>query len=117
MRAVVIRETGDPDVLRVEDVEDPEPADGEVLIAVRAASINPIDWKYRRGFVETALPTVLGIDVSGVVATSRDDRVNEGDEVLGAVTSCGYAERGTARAATIAAKPDGISHQQAAARP
>src|ERR1700730_3797917 len=44
MRAVVMRETGDPDVLRVEDAERPEPGDGEVLIRIHAASVNPIDW-------------------------------------------------------------------------
>jgi len=117
MQAMVIHETGDPDVLRYEEADRPEPGDGEVLIRVHAASVNPIDWKYRRGFVEKPLPTVLGIDVSGVVATSRDGRFNEGDEVFGAVTSGGYAELATAPAATIAAKPDGISHEQAATIP
>src|SRR5947209_13274067 len=117
MMAVVIHETGDPDVLRVEDVEDPEPADGEVLIEVRAASINPIDWKYRRGFVEKPLPAVLGIDVSGVVETSRDDRFTKGDAAFGSVASGGYAELATAPAAKIAAKPDALSHEQAATIP
>lgn len=68
MQAVVMHETGDPDVLRYEDTDRPEPGDGEVLIRVDAASVNPVDWKYRRGFVNTPLPTVLGNDVSG---TSR----------------------------------------------
>src|SRR5439155_15358649 len=70
MRAIVMHETGDPDVLKYEEAERPEPADGEVLVRVHAASVNPIDWKYRRGFVPTDLPAVLGIDVSGTVEVS-----------------------------------------------
>ena len=48
MQAVVIHETGDPDVLRYEEIDRPEPAEGEVLIRARAASVNPADWKDRR---------------------------------------------------------------------
>ena len=65
MRAVVIHETGDPDVLRLEDVDRPEPGEGEVLIRVHAASINPIDTKYRRGIAEAPLPMILGSDSRG----------------------------------------------------
>jgi len=45
MRAVVMRQTGDPAVLRLEELERPEPGDGELLIRMHAASVNPIDWK------------------------------------------------------------------------
>ena len=47
MQAVVMHETGDPDVLRLEEAERPKPGDGQVLIRFRAASINAIEWKYR----------------------------------------------------------------------
>ena len=57
MQAVVIHETGGPEVLRSEEVEPPEPGDGEVLIRVHAASVNPVDWKHRRGMAEKQLPT------------------------------------------------------------
>ena len=68
MRAVLLRETGGPEVLRLEEIDRPEPAEGEVLIRVQAAaSINPIDWKYRRGLMPKQLPAVLGSDVSGTV--------------------------------------------------
>ena len=117
MRAVLMRETGGPDVLRIEDVERPEPGKGEVRIRVRAASVNAIDWKYRRGLVDKQLPAVLGNDVSGTVEASRAERFAEGDEVFGIVTSGGYAEFAIAPAATLAKKPGDVSHEQAAAIP
>jgi len=104
-------------VLRVEEVERPEPGDGEVLIRVKAASINPIDWKYRRGMMPKDLPAILGNDVSGVVEVSRAEGYAEGDEVFGISPNGGYAEFATAPAALIAKKPDGVSHEQAAALP
>jgi NADPH:quinone reductase-like Zn-dependent oxidoreductase len=106
MHAVVMHQTGDPEVLSYEEAERPEPDDGEVLIKVRAASVNPIDWKYRRGFVETELPAVLGQDVSGTVELSRAEAFVAGDEVFGFAASGGYAEFAVAPAAVIAKKPD-----------
>jgi NADPH:quinone reductase-like Zn-dependent oxidoreductase len=117
MRAVLLRETGEPDVLSLEEVERPEPGEGEVLIGVRAASINPIDWKYRRGLAEKELPAVLGNDVSGIVELSHATDYTEGDEVFGISPSGGYAEFATAPAALIAKKPAGVTHEQAAAIP
>jgi NADPH:quinone reductase-like Zn-dependent oxidoreductase len=117
MQAVLMHETGDPDVLRLDEAERSEPGDGEVLIRVRAASVNPMDWKYRRGYVDKELPAVLGIDVSGTVEASRAEAFSDGDEVFGVASSGGYAEFATASAATIAKKPAGVSHEQAAAIP
>jgi NADPH:quinone reductase-like Zn-dependent oxidoreductase len=117
MQAVVMHATGDPDVLRYEQTARPEPGEGEVLIRVHAASVNPIDWKYRRGLGSKPLPTVLGNDVSGTVEISRADGFTEGDEVFGISASGGYAEYSTASAAAIAKKPAGVSHEQAAAIP
>ena len=71
MQAVLMRQTGGPEVLSLEEVERPEPADGEVLIKVHAASVNPVDWKATRGFVPMQMPAVLGRDVSGTVEISR----------------------------------------------
>jgi NADPH:quinone reductase-like Zn-dependent oxidoreductase len=113
----VIHETGDRDVLRYEEAERPEPGDGEVLIKVRAASVNPIDWKYRRGLAGKELPAVLGNDVSGTVEVSRAEGFAEGDDVFGFAGSGGYAELATAPAAAIARKPPAVSHEQAAAIP
>jgi NADPH:quinone reductase-like Zn-dependent oxidoreductase len=117
MQAVVVRETGDPDVLRLEEVARPEPGDGEVLIRVFAASVNPVDWKYRRGFAPKPLPAVLGNDVSGVVEVSRAEGFAEGDEVFGLAASGGYAQFATSPAGIIAQKPAGVSHEQAAGIP
>ncbi len=117
MRAVVIHETGGPEVLSLEQVERPEPGEGEVLIAVKAASVNPIDWKIRRGVREIAMPKILGNDGSGVVEVSRAEGFVAGEEVFGIVPSGGYAQFATAGAGTIAKKPAGLSHAQAACLP
>ena len=117
MKAVVIHETGGPDVLRIEEVERPEPGDGEVLIRVRAASVNPVDWKYRRGIAEKQLPAVLGNDVSGTVEVSRAEGFSEGDDVFGFAATGGYAAFASSPGALLAKKPAGVSHEQAAAIP
>ena len=117
MHAVVIHETGSPDVLHYEETDRPEPGDGEVLIRVRAASVNPADWKARRGLIEMPLPAVLGYDVSGAVEVSRSATFAEGDEVFGRTANGGYAEFATASAAAITRKPAEVSHEQAAAIP
>jgi len=117
MQAVVMRQTGDPSVLRLEDVARPEPSDGEVLIRVRAASVNPIDWKLRKGLMPKQLPAVLGSDVSGVIEASRADGFSAGDDVFGFAASGAYAELATASADMIARRPAGLSDAQAAAIP
>jgi NADPH:quinone reductase-like Zn-dependent oxidoreductase len=110
-----MHETGEPDVLRQEEIDRPEPGDGRVLIRVRATSVNPMDWKYRRGLVDKQLPAVLGHDVSGTVEVSRAEGFGEGDAVFGLAISGAYAEFATA--ARIVEKPAGVSHEQAAGIP
>src|SRR5690348_11678743 len=100
MHAVVIHESGGPEVLHYEEADRPEPGDGEVLIRVRAASVNPTDWKRRRQVADEELPAVLGHDVSGTVEVSRAEDFAEGDEVFGIAASGGYAE--------FAATPSGV---------
>lgn len=116
MQVVRVHETGGPEVLKLEQAETPRPADGEVLVRVHAASVNPIDWKYRRGMTPKQLPAVLGSDVSGTVEVSRAEGLAEGDEVFGLATGA-YAELAVAAADRLAHKPSGISHEQAAAIP
>jgi NADPH:quinone reductase-like Zn-dependent oxidoreductase len=117
MRAAVLRQPGDPDVLMVEEVERPEPGDGEVLIKVRAAAVNPIDWKYRRGIYAKTLPAVLGSDISGTIEISRADDFAVGEDVFGFASTGAYAELATSSPGLIAGKPAGLSHEQAAALP
>jgi NADPH:quinone reductase-like Zn-dependent oxidoreductase len=109
MRAVVMHETGGPEVLQLEDVDPPQPADGEVLVQLHAASVNPTDWKERRQTPPERLPRILGHDFSG---TSAD-----GDDVFGMLPSGAYAEYATASQGTMAEKPSGLSHERAAAIP
>jgi NADPH:quinone reductase-like Zn-dependent oxidoreductase len=117
MQAVLVHETGSPDVLHYEEAARPEPAEGQVLIKVHAASVNPTDWKARRGMSETRLPAVLGRDVSGTVELSRAGGFANGDDVFGYVAGGGYAEFAIASDAAIARKPAGLSYEQAAALP
>jgi NADPH:quinone reductase-like Zn-dependent oxidoreductase len=117
MRAVVMRETGEPDVLRLEETERPEPGEGEVLLKVHAISVNPIEWKIRRGLMPKELPVVLGSDVSGTIEVSRAKEFAEGDEAFGFAASGAYAEYATSPAAMLARKPGGVSREEAAAIP
>jgi NADPH:quinone reductase-like Zn-dependent oxidoreductase len=117
MHAVVMHETGDPGVLLYEETARPQPGEGEVLIRVRAASVNPIDWKYRRGYIPKDLPAILGNDVSGTVELSRAEEFSAGDEVFGIAAGGAYTEFASTPSALIAIKPAAISHEQAAAIP
>jgi NADPH:quinone reductase-like Zn-dependent oxidoreductase len=116
MQVVKVHQTGGPEVLTLEQDDPPQPGDGEVLIRVRAASINPIEWKQRRGMVAKELPAVLGSDVSGTVETSRSASFAEGEDVFG-LAAGSYTEMTVAHESRIARKPAGISHEQAAAIP
>lgn len=117
MRAVVLHETGGPEVLRVEEVDTPEPGENELLVRVRVAAVNPIDWKIRRGIRPRDLPVVLGNDISGTVQRSRAEGFAEGDGVFGFASSGGYAEYALSPAGAVAKKPEGISDAQAASLP
>ena len=117
MQVVLLRQTGGPEVLSLEDAPPPEPAEDELLIRVRAASVNPIDWKYRRGLVPKQLPAVLGSDVSGSIDVSRAAGFAAGEDVFGFAASGAYAEFATTPAAMIAKKPAAVTHEQAAALP
>lgn len=126
MQAWLIRSYGDNSVLELGDVARPEPGPRDVLIAIRAASVNPIDWKMRDGKVRRILPfsfpAILGNDLSGVVV-ARGDQVSEfavGDEVYSRPDKrrigC-FAEFIAVRADEVARKPASLSHTEAASLP
>jgi NADPH:quinone reductase-like Zn-dependent oxidoreductase len=123
VRAVQFSDYGGPEVLRVAEVDEPHAGPGQIRIAVRAASINPIDWKRRSGMFagETPLeqPEILGNDASGVVDEVGDgvDGVAAGDEVFG-FTAGGHGSN--AEYAVLdrwAHKPAEVSFEEAAAWP
>ncbi|WP_327426124.1 MULTISPECIES: NADP-dependent oxidoreductase [unclassified Streptomyces] len=113
-RAVQFSEYGATDVLRVVDVPPLTAGPGQVRLAVRAAGVNPIDWKILHGYMSQVmpldLPGGLGSDVAGVV-----DQVGEGvtgfsvgDEVLGASITPSYAQSALADPAALVAKPASV---------
>ena len=71
MRAVQITQTGGPEQLRLVDVADPEPGEGEVTVRVAAAGVNFIDVYYRLGRYPAALPATLGVDGAGALDAQR----------------------------------------------
>jgi zinc-binding alcohol dehydrogenase/oxidoreductase len=84
VKAVRIHEDGGPDVLRYEEVEDPEPGPGEALVALRAASLNHLDLWVRKGLPSVPKPRILGADGAGVVAVlgAGVDGFAPGDRVV-----------------------------------
>src|SRR5215470_15801357 len=122
MRAVRAHAYGGVDVLKFEEAPRPQPSAGEVLIRARAASVNPIDWKFRAGylkdFVPLSFPFIPGRDVSGVVEAVGNAvaKMTTGDEVY-ALTNATYAEYVVAKETDVAIKPKSIDHVQAAAIP
>lgn len=126
MRAALIDRYGPPEVLRLGDVPQPTPGPNDLLIAVRAASVNPVDTKIRRGaqrgVIRLRLPAILGLDVSGVVAAvgERVEGFTVGDEVFASPTHRRpgtYAEYVCVDAGAVAHKPRTLSHVEAAGLP
>lgn len=127
MKAIVINEFGDADVLRMAEVEKPVPVGSQVLVKVKAIGINPVDTKVRAGGHSISkrlrFPAILGWDVSGIVQEcgSEVTAFHPGDEVFGNLgfpnLAGGYAEYVLAEVNEIVAKPSGVSFEEAAALP
>ncbi|MCM1939245.1 NADP-dependent oxidoreductase [Streptomyces sp. G3] len=120
MRKVSFAEFGGPDVLQLVDAEEPRPGPGEIRVAVRAAGVNPVDWRIREGQVLGAhpveLPSGVGIDAAGVVDEVGEGvtGVEVGDRVFGEGSST-YAEFAVLGA--WARMPEGLSFEEAAGYP
>lgn len=131
MKAVVYTKYGSPDVLEYAEAEKPVPKDDEVLVEVRAASLNAFDWRLLRGRPFVARLSgglfkpknpILGEDIAGRVEAvgKKIGRFKRGDEVFGDLASCGsggFAEYACGRENVLALKPHGLTFEQAAAVP
>ncbi|HKM89319.1 MAG TPA: NAD(P)-dependent alcohol dehydrogenase [Candidatus Acidoferrales bacterium] len=130
MKAAVYTRYGPPEVLQITNVEKPVPKDNEVLIKVRAASVNPLDWRLLRGvprnfriLLRLPKPSITqpgrpGRDVAGQVeAVGRNvTRFKPGDEVFGCCHAA-FAEFACASESALATTPNNVSFEQAASVP
>ena len=129
MKAITFTEYGSPDVLQLEEVEEPIPKDDEVLVSVHAASVNDWAWGLLRGkpfmnrlgfgLLKPKIRT-LGCDIAGRVEAVGGNvkQLKPGDEVFGDLSGSGwggFAEYVRAREDALALKPDGMTFEQAAA--
>jgi NADPH:quinone reductase-like Zn-dependent oxidoreductase len=129
MKAIVTDSYGDPDVLRLSDGEpDPKVGPDQVLVRVKAAGVNPVDWKIVAGYLDPIMhvhfPLIPGWDVAGVVeAVGADaDEFAVGDEIIGYVRKDEvqhgtYAELVAAPVRTLARKPAALDWRQAGGLP
>ena len=109
MRALRIHAYGGPEVMRLDDVPAPEAAQGELVVRIHAASVNPIDWKMREGLMQAPLPRTLGRDGAGMAAGKRVMGIG----VPGRDGT--HAEFALFPSAACAEIPAGVSFEEAAA--
>ncbi|HIH74591.1 MAG TPA: NADP-dependent oxidoreductase [Methanosarcina sp.] len=122
MKAVRIHEFGGPEVLKYEDIPEPQPGPGEIRIRIIAAGVNPMDWKMRKGLVgKLPLPMVIGLDVAGVVDSLGQGGVffQPEEEVFAKLSmgDGGYAEYTVVDSNQVARKPGSIGFVESAAIP
>ena len=121
MKAVRIERYGGEEVMELVEVERPKPGAGQVLLKVRAAAVNPVDWKIRDGLGELfgmKPPLILGCEVAGTVETGSGN-LAPGDDVYGylGTHSGGYAEYAAAPASEFVRKPKQVDFDTAASVP
>ncbi|MHC5259569.1 NADP-dependent oxidoreductase [Streptomyces sp. UC4497] len=126
MKRIQYHQYGGPDVMRLEDFEPARPGSGEVLVRVRAAAANPMDWGIRSGAMKMVtgrkFPRALGYDFAGAVEAVGKGvtRLAVGDEVLGGASikaSGAFAEMVLAEERGVVKKPANLSFEEAAAVP
>ncbi len=122
MKAVQAMEYGEPSVLKFEQAERPEPGGNQVLIRLKAAGVNPADWKYESGMFKERMPLhfpwMPGLEGSGVVEAVGEDvkAFKPGQEVYGVIPSS-YAEYALAREGDLDRIPAGLTFEEAASLP
>lgn len=122
MKAAIINDYGNNEVVRIVDIERPEPKAGEILVKVHAAGVNPIDWKIRSGAGQRlgmTLPIHMGGELVGTIEKLGAD-VNSfapGEAIFGMVHTGAFAEYAIVKAADMARKPSNLNFVQAAALP
>src|SRR3984885_13357952 len=116
MKAIVYRCYGTPDVLKLEEIAKPTPADDRVLVKVQAASVNPLDWHYMMGKPDSIL---MGADFAGTVESVGKNvtRFKPGDEVFGDRNGAFGEYVSVAENGAMALKPGNMTMEQAAAVP
>jgi alcohol dehydrogenase len=131
MKAVQINRYGGSEVIEVnQNIPEPIVSAGKVLVSVKAASVNPADWKIREGglqqMIQLQFPSTMGMDFSGVIKQVGEgvsnSEFNQGDGVYGQAGvvnggSGAFAEMALAKTESIANKPKRLSHAEAAALP
>ena len=126
MKAVILKEAGGPENLVVSNIPIPEVKEGEVLVKVRAISINPVDIKTRKGLsfynkLKEDAPIILGWDIAGEVVEvgAGVTTLEEGDQVFGMINfpghGRGYAEYVVAPANHLAERAELVTEQEAVA--
>src|SRR5919109_725910 len=122
MQAIQANDYVGPEVLALKQAPRPEPNADQVLIRLKAAGVNPADWKYRAGFYKQFMPLQFpwtpGLDGSGVVEAvgANVTSFKKGDEVYG-IVSGGYAEYALAVANEVQPKPADLTFAEAATIP
>lgn len=128
MKAVIVKEFGGRDKLEIADVPKPEPDEGEVLVRIKAAGVNPVDYKIRSGSYQgrmpIEMPLILGWDVSGIVEKNGfgASRFDPGEEVFAyarrkVLKNGTYAEYITLPESFLAYKPKSLTFEEAACVP
>jgi NADPH:quinone reductase-like Zn-dependent oxidoreductase len=123
MKALYVRQWGGTDAAVMEDVERPQPGQGEVLIRIKAVGVNPVDWAIRQGYMQeyVALPYLLGSDLAGDIEALGEgvEGFEVGTPVYCAKGAYGgaFAEYATAKVEWVAKKPSTLSYLEAAAVP
>ncbi len=123
INAIQVHDYGNADQLTLEQIPQPQPQEGEVLVRLHAAGVNPVDWKIRSGWMKdfrpSTFPYVPGADLAGVVETVGSGVIawQPGQEVFGRGSQGTYTQYALAPANALALKPKSLSFEEAASIP